>query len=128
MNTKLNKIFKSFDDVKLESQEVELSLKDDAVKAINGVLQSYNNPIWNTLERLPNEVAEVIARAKDELQKAGKFQSEAILKAREVSKMAKELGVEIPKEIDAIFKNNDYDELRLAYSDSIDKLISKIKK
>lgn len=40
MNTKLNKIFKSFEDVKLESQKVELSLADDLKQSISVLIKA----------------------------------------------------------------------------------------
>ena len=122
------KVVYSDDQVKLESQKIELSLISEATEAMKEVLSVYNDQIWNQLERLPNTVSEVLSEAKGKLQKAGKAQGIAIEKARKVSEMSKELGVAMPKDIESIFKNNDYDELRDAYMSGIDKLIGKIKK
>lgn len=92
------------------------------------VLKAFNNPIWNKLERIANEVAEVVFSAKDVLKEAGRGQAIAIENARKASVMAKELGVPNPKEIDDIFKNNDYETLLNALSDDVDKIIANAKR
>jgi hypothetical protein len=119
---------KLFDKVELASQKVELGIVDDAKKGIDMVLKAYNNSIWNSLEKLPNMVAEIVSNASDVLKEAGKGQAMAIENARKASVMAKELGVPTPPEIDAIFKNNDYDDLVNAFSDGVNKIISNAKK
>ena len=128
MNTQKQVFKKLFKKEEFASQKVELGIIDDAKKGIDIVLKSYNNPIWNRLERLPNEVAEVVANAKSVLQDASKGQAIAIENARKASAMAKELGVPLPKEIEDIFKNNDYDTLFSAFEDDVNKIIANAKR
>lgn len=113
--------------VELSGMKVELALIDDAKKGMDIVLKAYNNGVWNQLERLPNNVAEIVANAKSVLLEASKGQALAIQSARKVAEMAKELGIPNPKEIDAIFKNNDYDTLVEAFSKDVDRIISQAK-
>jgi hypothetical protein len=117
-----------FGKTELASVKVELGTIDDAKKGMDIVLKAFNNPIWNDLERLPNQVAQIVSSAKSILQEASKGQAIAIENARKASVMAKELGVPNPKEIDDIFKNNDYDTLLNAFSDDVNKIIASAKK
>jgi len=129
MNTRktvYNKLFK--EETKLATHEVELGLIDEAKKGMEMVLKAFNNPLWKTLDRLPSEVGDTLARIKSDLQDAGKGQAIAIQKARQISEMSKELGVELPKDIQKIFDNNDYDDMLQAYENGINKLTSSIKK
>ena len=114
--------------VELAKHEVELALIDDAKKGMEMVLKAYNNPLWKTLDRLPSEIGDVLARLKDDLQNAGKGQAIAIENARKISTMSKELGIELPKDVRKIFDNNDYDDMLSSYEKGIDKIISSIKK
>ena len=117
-----------FGKTELASQKIELGTIDDAKKGMDIVLKAFNDPIWNKLERIANEVAEVVSGAKGVLKEAGKGQGIAIENARKASVMAKELGVPNPKEIDDIFKNNDYDTLLNALSDDVNKIIANAKR
>lgn len=114
--------------VELAKHEVELALIDDAKKGMEMVLKAYNNPLWKILDRLPSEIGDVLARLKDDLQNAGKGQAIAIENARKISTMSKELGIELPKDVQKIFDNNDYDDMLSSYEKGIDKIISSIKK
>ena len=113
--------------VELGAMKVELALIDDAKKGMDIVLKAYNNGVWNQLERLPNNVAEIVSNAKSVLMEASKGQALAIQSARKISEMAKELGIPNPKEIDDIFKNNDYDTLVEAFAKDIDRIINQAK-
>jgi hypothetical protein len=129
MNTRktvYNKLFK--EETKLATHEVELGIIDEAKKGMEMVLKAFNNPLWKTLDRLPSEVGDTLARIKSDLQDAGKGQAIAIQKARQISEMSKELGAELPKDIQKIFDNNDYDDMLQAYENGINKLTSSIKK
>ena len=119
-----SKLFKE----ELAVSKVELGLIDDAKKGIDMVKKAYKDSIWNELEKLPNTVADVVQRASAALKMAGEGQGIAIKNARKVSEMAKELGIANPKEIQAIFDDNDYDVLYNALSDDIAKIISAAKK
>lgn len=116
------------DKTELAKHEVELGVIDDAKKGMDMVLKAYNNPLWKTLERLPSEVGDTLARLKSELQDAGKGQNMAIENARKAAAMSKELGVDLPKDIQKIFDNNDYDDMLQSYESGINKLLSFIKK
>ena len=113
--------------VELGAMKVELALIDDAKKGMDIVLKAYNNGVWNQLERLPNNVAEIVSNAKSVLMEASKGQALAIQSARKISEMAKELGIPNPKEIDDIFKNNDYDTLVETFAKDIDRIINQAK-
>jgi hypothetical protein len=124
-----NKIFEILSTkVELQSQKIELGIVDDAKKGIDMVSKAYSNAIWNQLERLPNQVLEIVAQASSVLKEAGKGQAIAIENARKASAMAKELGVPNPKEIDAIFSNNDYDVIAEAFNKDVDRIIANAKK
>jgi hypothetical protein len=112
---------------KVESTKYELALVDEAKKGMDIVLKAFNNPIWNQLERLPSNVSEIVSSARSVLLEASKGQAMAIENARKISAMAKELGIPNPKEIDAIFKNNDYDVLVEAFNKDVDKIINNAK-
>ena len=114
--------------VELGTHEVQLGVIDEAKKGMDMVLKAYNNPLWNTLKRLPSEVGDTLAGIKDELQNAAKGQQMAIENARKAATMSKELGVELPKDIQKIFDNNDYDDMLQSYENEINKLLSFIKK
>ena len=58
--------------VELGGMKVELALIDDAKKGMDIVLKAYNNGVWNQLERLPNNVAEIVANAKSVLLEASR--------------------------------------------------------
>jgi hypothetical protein len=121
------KLFAS-DKVELESQKIELGIVDDAKKGIDMVSKAFSNGVWNELERLPNQVLQIVAQASSVLKEASKGQGIAIENARKASAMAKELGVPNPKEIDAIFSNSDYDVLLEAFNKDVDKIIANAKK
>ena len=110
-----------------EGKEVKLSLIEDAQSGMATVLESYNNGIWNSLEDLPNIISEILSEAKSVLDEAGKGQEIAILTARKVSDMAKELGINNPPEIDKIFNNSDYDALYDAFEEAKRKISSSVK-
>lgn len=124
----ITKMYAGSDKVELSEVSVELGVIDDAKKGMEMVLKAYNNPLWKTLERLPAEIGDTLTRIKDELSNAGKGQQMAIENARKAATMAKELGVELPKEIQNIFDNNDYDDMVQSYESGINKLLSFIKK
>jgi hypothetical protein len=113
--------------MKLKEHNIELGLIDDAKLGSKEILDAYNNPIWNQLERLPNNILEIISEAKRQLMLAGKGQAKAIENARKVSAMAKELGIPNPKEIDDIFKNNDYDTLADAFATDLGRILQIVK-
>ena len=113
--------------MKLKEHNIELGLIDDAKLGSKEILDAFNNPIWNQLERLPNNLLEIISEAKRQLMLAGKGQAKAIENARKVSAMAKELGIPNPKEIDDIFKNNDYDTLADAFSTDLGRILQIVK-
>ncbi len=113
--------------IELGTVKTNLALVDDAKKGMSIVLKAFNDPVWNQLERLPNNVAEIVAHAKSVLLEASKGQAMAIENARKVSAMAKELGIPNPKEIDDIFKNNDYDTLAEGFNKDVDKIINQAK-
>jgi len=117
-----------FGKTELTTQKVELGTIDDAKKGMDIVLKAFNNPIWNQLENIANEVGQIVSSANNVLKEAGKGQAIAIENARKASAMAKELGVPNPKEIDDIFKNNDYDTLLNALSDDVSKIIANAKR
>lgn len=112
----------------LSEVKVDLGVIDEAKKGMQMVLKAFNNPLWKTLERLPSEVGDTLARIKDELAKAGEGQRMAIENARKAATMSKELGVELPKDVQDIFDNNDYDDMVQSYESGISKLLSFIKK
>jgi hypothetical protein len=114
--------------IELESQKFEFGIVDDAKKGMDIVLKAFNNGVWNQLDRLPNQVLEIVSQASAILKEAGKGQQLAIENARKASAMAKELGVPVPKEIEAIFSNNDYDTLLSAFNDDVNKIIANAKK
>ena len=105
-----------------------MALVDEAKKNMDIVSKAYNNSIWNSLERLPIQIDEIVGEAKDVLTKASKAQNDAIQAARKIAEMAKELGVETPKEAKAIFDNSDYDDLANGYEKQLSKIASTIKK
>ena len=119
---------KKQDKTELANHKVDLALVDDAKKGLTIVEKAYKNSAWNSLEKLPSYVREIIADAQEVLNEAWKGQQMAIVNARKVSEMAKELGIDTPKEIQEIFKNNDYDELLKAFDDGVNKVISAAKK
>lgn len=92
------------------------------------ILDAYNNPIWNELYKLPNEVDRILYQAKIQLEKGRKGQVKAIENARKVSAMAKELGIPNPKEIDDIFKNNDFEALMDSFDSDLGRIEAIIKK
>ena len=122
-----NNLFKE-DKTELATQKVELGLVDEAKKGSAIVKKAYKSAAWNSLDKLPSYVREIIADAEQVLKEAGKGQSIAIVNARKVSEMAKELGIDAPKEIQEIFKDNDYDELLNAFKDGVNAVISAAKK
>lgn len=110
-----------------KTHKLELALIDEAKKGQAIVLKAFNNPVWNSLGKLPNYAAEIVSEAKSVLLEASKGQAMAIENARKVSVMAKELGIPNPKEIDDIFKNNDYDTLASGFATDTDKIIERVK-
>jgi hypothetical protein len=127
LKTVFGKLFKE-ETTNLATHKIELSLIEDAKKAHEEVKKIYNQTYWKTLMRLHVEVLNTIAVVKDGLDIAGKSQGIAIQKAREISNMSKELGVPIPKEIQAIFDDNRYDDMLESYNQDIDKIIKAAKK
>jgi hypothetical protein len=113
--------------IETKSHKINLALIDEAKKGQAMVLDAFNNAIWNSLGKLPNYAGEIVSEAKSVLAQASKGQAMAIENARKVSVMAKELGIPNPKEIDDIFKNNDYDSLASGFATDIDKIIQKVK-
>lgn len=130
MNTQkqvFNRLF-SEEKVELASQKFEFGVIDDAKKGIDIVSKAFNNGIWNQLDRLPNQVLEIVSQASAILKEAAKGQQIAIENARKASAMAKDLGVTLPKEVEAIFSNGDYDTLLEAFNNDVNKIISNAKK
>lgn len=94
MNTKLNKIFKSFEDVKLESQEVELNIVADLKKLIqeaNNNKNAYSIQAELTVQQL--QKTKIIAQNwRDILNQANG-------KIIDLTNSAKAIGLDIPQEI-----------------------------
>jgi hypothetical protein len=108
--------------------KIDLSVMDEAKKGMAIVKKAYANGVWNQLDRLPNNVAEIISEAKATLMEASAGQAMAIENARKVATMAKELGIATPKEMDDIFKDKDYDDLVSGFSKDVDKVIAAAQK
>jgi hypothetical protein len=113
---------------KLKEHNIDLGLIDDAKIGSKEILDAYNNPIWNELYKLPNEVLRILNQAKTQLELGRKGQIKAIENARKVSAMAKELGIPNPKEIDDIFKNNDFEALMDSFDSDLGRIEAIIKK
>jgi|APGre2960657404_1045060.scaffolds.fasta_scaffold384434_1 hypothetical protein len=97
MNTKLNKIFKSFDDVKLESQEVELAM----FKSIDEIKKMYNETkaVRDGISAIKSKVAQLVTAlnvdGKSLNVKSSAFQTEI---AKTIAE-AKVLGLEVPADV-----------------------------
>lgn len=111
-----------------DKTKVELGVIDDAKSGIKIVLDSYKNPVWNQLQRLPSLVLEVVSEANSVVKDALKGQQIAITNARKAVEFSKELGVPVPKEIQDIFSNNDYDDMLNSLDDLVNKIISNAKR
>jgi hypothetical protein len=97
MSTKLNKIFKSFDEVNLESQQIELAM----FKSINEIKTMYNDVkvVRDSITAMKSQLVQLVAKLNTEGKslnvKASSFQTEI---AKTIAE-AKALGLEVPNDV-----------------------------
>jgi len=111
-----------------KSIQIDLKKIDEAYGYMREVLDAYNNSTWAKLERLPNEMTAILSDAEALIDRASQAQMKALQTAEEIKEMAKELGIEEPKELKKIYADNHYDDLIEGYNRDLDRLFAIIKK
>lgn len=102
MNTKLNKIFKSFEDVKLESQEVELATVKQITASIDSAFK--NSELSRTkLQKAKDALIDAVNTSRKSVEMFNKTKEQVVA----FEKTAKDLGLVLPAELQQYVRNLD---------------------
>lgn len=100
MNTKLNKIFKSFDDVKLKSQEVELATVKQITTSIDSAFKN-SEVAKNKLAKAKEVLLDSVNTSKKSVEMFNQTKQQIVA----FEKTAKDLGLVLPAELQQGVRN-----------------------